>query len=305
MQPETGYAHVGYARSLSEWGVPRLLPRSGGWILERPIAGFPARDAMGCYPLFACRDWSGLRDDMEAIGGELVSLALVADPFGDYDTDYLRDCFADVCVPFKEHFVVNLGRPPQDFVEAHHRRNARKALKTLDVEECAATESLVSEWCGLYDNLVARHGIRGLTAFSRDSFVKQLAVPGLRAFRATRGDETLGVNLWYADDSVAYYHLGAYSPAGYESHASFALFWRAIEYFADAGLRWLNLGAGAGLAGDATDGLSRFKRGWATDARTAYFCGRIFDREAYARIVAAQGTAPTTYFPAYRKGEFG
>ena len=57
----TGYAHPAYAESLAEFGVPRLLPRSGGWILERRIESFPDRDAAGCYPLFSCRDWSRLR----------------------------------------------------------------------------------------------------------------------------------------------------------------------------------------------------------------------------------------------------
>ena len=301
----TGYTHFSYAESLSEWGAPRLLPRCGGWILERHIAGFSTRDAMGCYPLFACRNWSQLHADIEEIAGELVSLALVADPFGDYDTDYLRHCFADLVVPFKEHFVIDLSHAPQEFVNVHHRRNARQALDRLGVEECAEPESLVNEWCALYDTLIARHGIRGLTAFSRASFAKQLAVPGIHVFRAARGDVTVGMNLWYADNSVAYYHLGAYSQTGYELHASYGLFWHAIEHFANAGLRWLNLGAGAGLVGDGADGLSRFKRGWSTGARTVYFCGRIFDRDAYAQIVEAKNVAPTEYFPAYRKGEFG
>ena len=54
----SGYMHLGYAESLVEFGTPRELPRSGGWVLERQIPGFSYRDAMGCYPLFACQDWS-------------------------------------------------------------------------------------------------------------------------------------------------------------------------------------------------------------------------------------------------------
>jgi hypothetical protein len=81
----TGYLHPGYAASLAEFGTPRLLPRSEGWILERQIPGSPYSDGMGCYPLFACQDWSQLHADLESIGSELVSLALVTDPFGKYD----------------------------------------------------------------------------------------------------------------------------------------------------------------------------------------------------------------------------
>ena len=61
--PVTGYMHPGHAASLAEFGTPRELPRSGGWLLERAIPGAAARDAMGAYPLFACRDWTSLRAD--------------------------------------------------------------------------------------------------------------------------------------------------------------------------------------------------------------------------------------------------
>ena len=51
----SGYLHPTYARSLSEFGAPRHLPHSGAWILERRIPGSPYSDAMGCYPILACR----------------------------------------------------------------------------------------------------------------------------------------------------------------------------------------------------------------------------------------------------------
>jgi Acetyltransferase (GNAT) domain len=301
----SGYAHGAYAGSLSEFGRPRCLPRCGGWVLERAIAGADARDAMGCYPLFACGDWARLGEDLGELEGELVSLALVADPFGEYAEGDLRRLFPDACFPFKEHFVADLARSPEDFVDAHHRRNARRALAAgLTVEACADPADALDDWCALYSNLTERHSIRGLTAFSRESFAAQLRVPGLTALRASLGGETVGMTLWYESRGVGYYHLGAYSPEGYELRASFALFRRALAHFADAGLRWLSFGAGAGLAGGGEDGLSRFKRGWATGTRTAYFCGRVLDRALYAEIARSKGAAAADYFPAYRLGEF-
>lgn len=302
-----GYTHAGYAASLAEFGTPRPLPRSGGWVLERPIPLTRYRDAMGCYPLFACQDWSQLRVDLDTLQDDLVSLAIVADPFGEHDPAYLRRCFPDLVVPFKEHMVIDLSRSPESFVDAHHRRNTRKSLERVNVERCADATVFAGEWNGLYANLVERHGIRGLAAFSATSFRAQLAVPGMIMFRATRDDETVGMTLWYADRGVAYYHLGAYSEAGYDLRASFALFRRAIEYFSAQGLPWLNLGAGAGLSSNRQeDGLSRFKRGWASGTRMAYFCGRIFDPQRYAETVRTRpAAAASDYFPAYRKGEFG
>lgn len=301
----SGYEHPAYARALASFGRVHTLARCGGAILERDVPGAKARDAMGCYPLFACRDWSQLQNDLEELKGELVCLSLVADPFGDYDEGSLRRSFPDVCAPFKDHFVADLRRAPSEFVEAHHRRNARRALAQMSVEVAPDPSALLDEWCSLYATLIERHGIRGMTAFSRESFAAQLKVPGLTALRAVRDGETLGMTLWYESRGVGYYHLGAYSLEGYELRASFALFWHAFEHFADAGLGWLNFGAGAGLSGAQDDGLSRFKRGWANGTRTAYFCGRVFDRRRYEELVSERGVSPASrYFPAYREGEF-
>ena len=35
----TGYMHPGYAESLAEFGTPRELQHSGGWLQERMIPG--------------------------------------------------------------------------------------------------------------------------------------------------------------------------------------------------------------------------------------------------------------------------
>jgi hypothetical protein len=299
-----GYSHSRYAEALKEFGAPRHLYRSGGWLLERSAPGTSYRDAMGCYPLFACDDWSTLDQDLDELGDELVSVALVADPFGDHDPELLQKCFPDRVIPFKEHLVTDLSQTPDSFIDAQHRRKARRALERLKVEDCADPLRFVDDWNNLYANLIKRHRIQGLTAFSAASFKAQLAVPGISMFRATHDGETAGMTLWYADRGVAYYHLGAYSDLGYELEASFALFRHVLDYFANHGMRWLNLGAGAGLANEA-DGLTRFKRGWATGTRPAYFCGRIFDRFKYEEAMNARHIAPSDYFPGYRKGEFG
>ncbi len=301
-----GYSHPAYAASLSEFGTPRPLVHSGGWVLERPIPQTTHHDAMGCYPIFTCLNWSELHRDLEELQDDFASLAIVADPFGEYDVSYLQKCFSDRFVPFKEHMVTDLSQLPESFVHQGHRRNARKALELLNVELCSEPSLYADEWNTLYANLIKRHGIQGLSAFSAASFKSQLTVPGISMFRATHREETVGMTLWYADRGIAYYHLGAYSDSGYDLQASFALFWRVIEHFSSLGLRWLNLGAGAGLAGsNSEDGLTRFKRGWATDTRTAYFCGRILDQQKYDEIVRLKTITGSDYFPAYRRGEFG
>jgi hypothetical protein len=296
----TGYASADYARSLADLGRPVALPRSGGWLLERPVPGTPWRDAMGCYPLFACADWSRLRSDLDELPEGLVSVVLVTDPFGAFAPGDLRECFPDRLSLFKEHLVVDLGLPAGTLGTAHHRRNVRKALASLEIERHARPAELSGEWARLYAQLVARHAIGGPAAFSPASLARQLRVPGLVALRALRGEETVGMTLWFVQGDVAYYHLAAYSEEGYRRRASFGLFFRAIESFAEQGLRWLDLGAGAGAEPDPADGLVRFKRGWATTTRTAYLCGRICDRPRYVALTAAAGAQATPWFPAYR-----
>lgn len=296
--------HPAYAESLSDVGAPRVLPRSSGWLLEREIPSSQHMDAMGCYPLFACQNWAGLHDDLENIGNILVSVALVTDPFGEYDEQYLQKCFPDVAKPFKEHFVVDLSQAPSSFVHPHHQRNVRKALRKVSVKVLANPIDFLEDWAALYSTLIGRHKIRGMASFSKESFAKQLRVPGITVFSAQHNDTTVGMLLWYQQGDRAYYHLGAYNSRGYELGASFALFDFAIECFAERGLAWLNLGSGAGVGDGGEQGLTRFKQGWATGVRTAFFCGRILNRDQYRKICENRGLASTPYFPAYRVGEF-
>ena len=303
--PVTGYLHPAYADSLAEFGVPYELPLCRGWILKRQIPGSTDQDAIGCYPLFTCQDWSQLNVDLDKLGGELVSLSLVASPPGTYDQDLLRNSFPDVFLPFKEHFVVDLSLPRDSFVHPQHQRKARKALSELRIEASTDPVDLLDEWVLLYRMLVQRHAIKGIAEFSEDSFHKQLRVPGIRSLRAIQDGLTLGMLLWYVQGNTAYYHLGAYSERGYEMNASFGLFSYALDYFAQSGLRWLQLGAGAGIGPGGSSGLSRFKAGWATGSRTAYFCGKIFDQKKYDDLVRAkEDVSMTGYFPAYRTNEF-
>jgi hypothetical protein len=298
----TGYMHPNYAQSFLEWGIPRELPKCGGWVLERVIPGFSDHDAMGCYPLFVCHDWSKLHVDLAEIGNELVSLSLVTDPFGEYDLGCLNKCF-DLVMPFKEHFVADLNQPISTLVSKSHQSTVRRAMQNVEVEICPDPMLYLGEWTELFEILVERHNITGIRAFSQTSFAKQLNIPGMVMFKAVSKSVTVGLDLWYVHGEVAYGHLVAINPLGYKLRASYALKWHLFQYFADK-VRWLDLGGGAGVEIGKRDGLSDFKQGWSSGVRTAYLCGRIFDHERYGEIVKAKGIAATAYFPAYRKGEF-
>jgi hypothetical protein len=111
------------------------------------------------------------------------------------------------------------------------------------------------------------------------------------------------MDLWYVQGDVAYGHLAAFSSRGYELRASYGTKWHVLQYF-HGKVRFLDLMGAAGAA-DATNGLTQFKRGWATGTRTALLCGAILDRPRYDDLCAVRRIGATRYFPAYREGEFG
>ena len=298
-----GYQHSAYAGALTEFGTPCELRHCGGWVLERPIPGVNAVDAMGCYPIFCCRDWQKVRDDMSELGSRLVTLSLVADPFGNHDPALLRSAF-DHITPFKTHFVADLTIPIRSLVSEHHQYYARKSLRRVRVDVCTTPAPYLDAWVALFAELGARYRLKGIKAFSRNSFEKQVSVPGMVMFTAEADDRLVGIQLWYQQDDVAYGHLAAYSPAGYDirARASYGMYWVIIQYFASR-VRWLDLGGSAGSSGDARDGLAQFKQGWSSGTRTAFFCGRVLNPEAYAEIMGTIGVRASDYFPAYRHGE--
>ncbi len=303
--PMHGYSSAAYADSLAEFGEPRLLPASRAWVLERKIPGTEDRDAMGCYPLLTCQDWSALGADLDLLARDVVSLAAVPDPFAPLAVDDLRRHF-DVVAPFKPHYVYDLSVPIEKGTRRHHRYYGRKSLTTLTVETCTDLPAFLGEWGALYAVLIARHGLTGMKAFSSASFRRQFDVPGLVALRVTLDGVPVAGQLWFVQGDVAFSHLTAVSEEGYRMRATYGLYHYAINHFAErfAGtVKWLDLGGGAGST-DGDDGLSEFKRGWSTGTRQAYFCGRVFDRARYDALVRERCEAPDSYFPAYRKGEF-
>jgi hypothetical protein len=297
-----GYAHPNYALSFREFGEPHELPHCGGWILERGIAGTPYKDGIGCYPLFACRDWTKLHRDLEEISSDVISVALVTDPFSGVAPTYLEQCF-DIVKPFKTHYISDLRNTPESFIHKDHLYKSRKALKVLDVEICSQPISYLNEWIKLYDELIRRHKIKGFASFSSKCFEIQLSMPGMVMFLGRLKGEIVGATLILVVDQVAHFHLAAFTGEGYQTRASYGLHRIAIDFLFNRGIRYLNHGGVAGLNEKTGDGLAQFKRCWSNLRTTVYFCGRVFDRQKYESICEQNQIGRGEYFPAYRAGE--
>jgi len=298
-----GYRGREYAESLSEFGQPLELQQSHGWLLVRDVPGAAVKDAMGCYPLFSCLNWDALADDLAALDGKLVSASLVTDPFGGYSPELLAQAFRDVARPFKDHFCVDFSANWREQVDSHHRRNIRYAAQRVEVERVGKPIDVLDDWVRLYDCLIARHAIKGITAFSRVHFDKLLRIPDVRAYRAMIGGRCAGMVLWMLQGDVAYYHLGAYDDEGYVAKVSYALFDVSLNDLCAEGYRRANLGGAAGAGGGAS-GLSRFKEGWSNLRKLSYFCGCVLNQKEYDWVVMQSNRRPTEYFPVYRAGEF-
>ena len=289
---KTGYLSPAYAQAFEEFGELLELSHSDAHILVRSIPGSPHHDAMSLYPFMCCQRWSSLKDDVPKLQHDLVSLTVVTSPFHGPDLSDLSTF--DFSRPYKDHFVTYLNHP---CISSHHTRDATKALKEVDAEVCAKPTAWTRDWTNLYDNLTTRHNIQGVTRFSYASLEKQLAVPGAVLIRTSKKGRTTCMLLWYVQDDIAYYHLGASSDEGYQLQSSYAAFWASIAFFRGQ-VEALSLGAGAGAECDGSDGLSRFKKGWSNGTLKTYLCGKVLNQERYEELSAGRDT---DFFPAYRE----
>lgn len=287
------YSSEAYARAFEGLAEPLALPTLGTWVLKRRIPDADRHDAAGCYPLSVLRRGADASADFIRLQSDgLVSLVLVADAFFGPGPDTLRRDF-DVVRPFKSHYV-------HDYAEAfrygrHHRYEVKRARAACEVRPVRLTSHL-SDWMRFYDELCARHNISGLQRFSPLYFERLAALPGLHALSAWHAGELTGLHLFIEYDGVAYSHLAAFSAAGYQARAGYAVNDLAIEHF--RGFRLIDFGAGAGVADDPADGLAVFKRGFANRSETFYLCGKVLDAEAYELL--SGGKRRDAYFPAYR-----
>lgn len=291
----TGYASREYAQSLESPDRIIDLPSSGGLLIREPIGETGLSDARGCYPVFSCGQWGGLRNDIASLGRSLVSVRLVTDPLAGIDLRELSEAFTFVR-PFKRHFVVEGGRQT---MSPHHAREVRRAIARVRIERVLDPETRATQWERLYRGLCLRRKITGPAAFARESLGAQLSLPGMYVYAAICKGSVCGMALWYRNGPHAYYHLAASDGEGLRMSAAYALVRYAIDDLFQEGVKKLCLGAGAGVT-ERDDGLSRFKSGWSSSVEPTYFCGSVLNTEVYRDLAGSSGEE-SEYFPGYRQ----
>lgn len=297
-----GYQHPLYAQSFYEIGEPLFLPRSNGWFIKRQIPGTPYFDAMGPYPMFFCDDWDALIGDLQQLKGDLISISMVIGPFEELPNNEYSDFF-DIFKPYKNHYILDTNVPIAQAVSKWSLKDARRALKEVSIDLVTAPDINLDEWVTLYDNLVKRHDIKGIRAFSRESFAKQITIPNTHFFRAWRKGELVGGNLYYIQQNVAYGHLLALTDEGYRLGASHAIKWVAIQNLAKM-VKWINFGGSTGNDQGSLTGLDKFKMGWTNDVKRSHFCAKVLDQVKYDELTSNKAVVTPEWFPAYRSGEY-
>jgi hypothetical protein len=289
------YARDSYVAVFKDAAQPLWVPAWGAYVLTREVPGGGPRDALGVYPLQPFGPGADLKGGLHWLADQgLVSIGLVPDPATAPPPGELAGAFG-LCIPFKTHQVIDFARP-LEFTK-HHQGKVRRAHDKVATEVVPLAEHL-DAWCGLYGNLVDRHDIGGLSAFSRSAFERLAEVEGLVAVAARAEGEIVSMHLWVDDPTtgVGYSLLAATSAHGYKLSAAYAVNDTSIRLLSH--LKSINLGGGAGLSSEE-DGLTYFKRGFANGETLAHFCGAILDTDRYAALSGGR-REPVTPFPAYR-----
>lgn len=296
---ESGYLGEGYARSLAEFGEPYALSRSGGWLLRRPLPGdSPGFDLFHPHPYLVCEDWKALPADLQDLDDEIASVAASPDPFGRFSLDDLRLAFPDLVREYKRHFV--LDTESREFaLSKDNRRRVQKASQLLQVSACAEPLDYIHDWERIFAHVVGRFGLSGIHAYSSKAFRQQFVLPGFRLWVVRRQDEIVGAASAMIHGDAAYTHLMAATDEGRQMGASYLLY-SAVASDLKGVVRWIDWGGVPGSS-DENSGLAAFKRGWSTDIRTTYFCGRIANRGRYDDLVARDAADGAGFFPAYRR----
>jgi hypothetical protein len=264
--------------------------------LKRRIPDEALFDATACYPYLVCRSWAGLAADLRRLEGELVSFCGVTEPFGDFQQGELAEAF-DRVIHFKDHYIADLSQPIEELASQRNLRAAERALRNLDVEFYESPLDVFDLWMDLYAHHIRRFSLTGLKALSKESLRRQFEIPGAVVSIARSNGTPVAAHMQMIQDGICYAHFAGGLPGANKLGASYALYLSELLYYRGK-VRAIDWGADPGLVRQGS--LSSFKQGWSNARRATYFCTRILNREAYARL---SNSSATDYFPAYRDGE--
>ncbi len=281
-------------------GTPIQLPRSGLRLLKRHICS-DFYDLIGLYPYSVSPSVASVQSEadqsyLRETGA--VSISFVSSPFLGEKIKDLRGW--DVLTPFKEHFVLDLAEDWKQFTSKKTRYLIRRSKEHNRIITVQPSTETALAFHKLYAHTVRRHNISGVQNFSVGSIHAQMKTPGSFVLQSFHEDTCSGFLIGMINQDHANYHLVAIAPEHSNKLTNYALLDAAIVFCASNGVRYFNLGGGAGLTSDASDGLYRFKRRWSDITLKTHLCGKILRPSLYEALTEGHGAASHPFFPQYR-----
>jgi len=301
MTSKPGYESSEYASAFASFGTVLTLPQSQLRLIKRRIT-HDAFDLIGLYPYSMCNSVLAINGDhdqavLRQTGA--VALSFVLSPFdATHAEQSSRDW--DCMKRFKSHFVIDFETAWKKQISKKTRYYANKGQRLHEIEPIAVDADVANTFHRLYQSTVQRHSITGVQNFSIASLHRQMTTPGAFVLRASVGDKTSGMIICMINSDHANYHLVAVADEFRDQSTNHALLLAAADRCASQGVKFLNLGGGAGTATDDSDGLFRFKRKWTPLSLHTSLFGRILDRKKYRSLSQFTRTTSSTFFPSYR-----
>lgn len=290
----------------SVYGESLLYPREegnlvlDGLLLKRSISN-DLFDLSNVYPFFTNYNNCSLSDLYEkAKESQAVSLVLITDPLNPIYMDLSTG--PDIQIDsFKLHYICNLKNYEFRKLPENHRRNINKSKKENLLVIPSIIEDVEKEAKSIFDiyqNLVTRHSIKGVTDYSVQQIEKLISVPGTFLFKVYDSvGHLINASIFYISGEIGniYYHLSCQTEEGYKLNSNFLMMHTAIALFKQLGFNKLELGAGAD--GKSSEGLCRFKEGFSTETIKNLIIKIVLRQEIYNKLSENKNTA---FFPAYR-----
>ena len=298
--PGLGYADPKFAWSYREFGAPVTLERSRATVLLVDESRTGRSDAVAPYPLLSCEFPERIAEDLDQLRDlGAITLTAVLDPLRRVPEP--DDRWA-VLRPFKTHLLSRLGAAALDGTDfmpsRHHRREARRARRSVEVEVQKAAEADLDEWMRLWSSIEQRKRPAGMAAASRATYAAQLALAGAVMMWARVEGQPVAAQVVLVTPDVVQVHAAVSDPRGRECRAMFALDNTLLDMFAGSTctIHW------GGVPGrtDATDGLWKYKAGWANDAAPATLLGAVLDPETYVLLGGQLPVDAAAWFPLHR-----
>jgi hypothetical protein len=241
--------------------------------------GYPGADRIpGSPPAPAEVDWSGTG---------LVSV-FVRDRIGD------RPCFAGGTV--RANVRIAGGRDGvRKRLREQIRRNERRGWEVTAVPGTEVEIGQLRDFELAYGETMTRTGAAERYLYPTSYFGRLLLSDRSWLLLAGRGETALAGAIAVASDGYLHYFLGGTADEALSDSPMKNLFWAMIGLGGELGLP-VSLGGGV----TPGDSLDEFKRGFADAEAPWHTHELICDRDAYERLSAAGGEAPSGFFPAYR-----